>query len=141
MQIQANAAVETTVVAFMARASVSPCRILLCPRVNGASISALADTREAPTSVAAARVDRDGVYMCEQPLGRLVKPRLDFPPQRVVRLRIGSSPNARHVGGLNWFGRACRDYPEDLTLRLEYEPGRCGDHDTQLTPTYCRWSI
>jgi predicted transcriptional regulator len=39
-------------------------------------------------------------------------------------VRLGVKPDALHVGGLNLFGRSFGNYPQDLTLRLEYMPGR-----------------
>ena len=39
----------------------------------------------------------------------------------LVRIRIGVKPTARHVGGLNLFGRRFGNYPEDITLRITYE--------------------
>ncbi len=45
---------------------------------------------------------------------------LDLQPDRPVRVRIGVKPEAQHVGGLNLFGRAFGNYPQDLVLSLEY---------------------
>ena len=35
-----------------------------------------------------------------------------------VSIRIGIKPDARHIGGLNLFGRKFGNYPEDITLRI-----------------------
>jgi predicted transcriptional regulator len=37
-----------------------------------------------------------------------------------VSLRIGVKPDARHVGGVNLFGRNFGNYPQDLVVRLKY---------------------
>jgi predicted transcriptional regulator len=46
---------------------------------------------------------------------------LDLQRDRPIAVRIGVRPEARHVGGLNLFGRAFGNYPQDLILRIEYE--------------------
>jgi len=37
-----------------------------------------------------------------------------------LTIRLGVLPNARHVGGLNLFGRGFGHYPQDLLVRLTY---------------------
>ncbi len=37
-----------------------------------------------------------------------------------LSVRLGVSPQARHVGGLNLFGRGFGNYPQDLIVRLRY---------------------
>lgn len=39
----------------------------------------------------------------------------------VIRVRIGVSPDAQCVGGLNLFGRGFGNYPQDIGLRIEYD--------------------
>jgi predicted transcriptional regulator len=54
---------------------------------------------------------------------RLSDVRLDtlhIVPEQPISVRIGVRPDARHVGGLNLFGRAFGNYPQDLVLSLEY---------------------
>lgn len=48
---------------------------------------------------------------------------LKLEAQRLITVRLGVKPDALHVGGLNLFGRAFGNYPQDLVLRLEYLPG------------------
>ncbi len=43
-----------------------------------------------------------------------------------VAIRVGVRPDADHVGGINLFGRAFGNYPQDLELRIEYEMDRRG---------------
>jgi predicted transcriptional regulator len=40
--------------------------------------------------------------------------------ERYVSVQIGVKADARHVGGINLFGRAFGNYPQDITLRLLY---------------------
>jgi len=47
---------------------------------------------------------------------------LDLHPDRPIRVRIGVRPEARHVGGLNLFGRGFGNYPQDLALSLGFGP-------------------
>jgi predicted transcriptional regulator len=37
-----------------------------------------------------------------------------------ITVRIGVKPDARHVGGVNIFGREFGNYPQDIVLRLRY---------------------
>jgi hypothetical protein len=53
--------------------------------------------------------------------------------RRVITVRIGVKPDALHVGGLNLFGRTFGNYPQDLTLRIEYAPGSRSVGDSTLT--------
>ena len=43
--------------------------------------------------------------------------------ERLITVRLGVTPDALHVGGVNLFGSAFGNYPQDLSLRLEYLPG------------------
>jgi predicted transcriptional regulator len=39
-----------------------------------------------------------------------------------IRIRVGVQGTAENVGGVNLFGREFGNYPQDLELRIEYEP-------------------
>lgn len=39
-----------------------------------------------------------------------------------ISVRIGVKPDAANVGGLNIFGRAFGNYPQDIVMRMVYEP-------------------
>lgn len=45
---------------------------------------------------------------------------LDLEQERFITVRIGVEEGARHVGGINLFGRAFGNYPQGLVLRLLY---------------------
>lgn len=49
---------------------------------------------------------------------------LELNAGRPIVVRIGVRPDAENVGGLNLFGRAFGNYPQDLNLRIEYRTGR-----------------
>jgi predicted transcriptional regulator len=59
----------------------------------------------------------DGVRLSDVQLSAL-----DLHPERPISVRIGVRSDARHVGGLNLFGRAFGSYPQDLVLSMEHEP-------------------
>ncbi|MGH2561499.1 MAG: ArsR/SmtB family transcription factor [Thermomicrobiales bacterium] len=46
---------------------------------------------------------------------------LSLDASKAVTVRLGVKPDARHVNGLNLFGRAFGNYPEDLILRIAYD--------------------
>ena len=45
---------------------------------------------------------------------------LDVAARPYLSVRIGVRPDARHVGGVNLFGRGFGNYPQDLVVRLKY---------------------
>jgi predicted transcriptional regulator len=45
---------------------------------------------------------------------------LRIPDRPYLTVRLGVKPRARHVGGLNLFGRRFGNYPQDLVVRLKY---------------------
>lgn len=82
-------------------------------------------------------VTNDGAFIDGRPLSELTLNDLDLARQRLITVRIGVKPEALHVGGLNLFGHSFGNYPQDLTLRMEYapgqrsRPGRQSDSDVQ----------
>jgi predicted transcriptional regulator len=58
----------------------------------------------------------DGVQISDVTLADL---RLDA--GKAVTVRLGVKPDARHVNGLNLFGQAFGNYPEDLILRIAHD--------------------
>ena len=67
--------------------------------------------------VTAGGTSLDGVRLSDVAIGSL-----DLQPERPITVRIGVRPDARHVGGLNLFGRGFGNYPQDLVLSLEHGP-------------------
>jgi predicted transcriptional regulator len=58
----------------------------------------------------------DGIRVSDVRVGDLRLPENEY-----ISVRIGVKEDARHVGGLNLFGRAFGNYPQDLVLRLRHE--------------------
>jgi predicted transcriptional regulator len=69
-------------------------------------------------------VTSEGAFIDGRQLSTLTIAGLGIEPQHVISVRLGVKPDALHMGGLNLFGRSFGNYPQDLTLRLEYMPGR-----------------
>lgn len=67
--------------------------------------------------VSASGTSLDGVRLSDVRLDALGLER-----DRSISVRIGVRPDARHVGGLNLFGRGFGNYPQDLVLHLEHAP-------------------
>jgi predicted transcriptional regulator len=68
-------------------------------------------------------VTSDGTYIDGRSLSDVTVRDLALDQQRGITVRLGVKPDGLHVGGLNLFGRYFGNYPQDLTLRLEYKPG------------------
>ncbi len=78
-------------------------------------------------------VNKEGAFIDGHPLSTLTLRDLNIEQRPVISVRLGVKPDALHVGGLNLFGRTFGNYPQDLTLRLEYLPGqRAGNHQTAM---------
>lgn len=67
--------------------------------------------------VTAAGTTIDGMSLSGISIGQL-----DLRPGVPIRVAIGVRPDAANVGGINLFGRAFGNYPQDLALSLEFEP-------------------
>lgn len=69
-------------------------------------------------------VNSEGTFIDGHLLSDVTVDDLDIYRQRVITVCIGIKSDAVHMGGLNLFGHSFGNYPQDLTLRLEYSPGR-----------------
>jgi len=78
-------------------------------------------------------VNDKGSYIDGHPLSPITIHGLNFDKQRVLAVRIGVKGDALHTGGVNIFGHAFGNYPQDLVLRLEYLPGKVSGNDLDLT--------
>jgi len=65
-----------------------------------------------------------GSFIDGHPLSALTLRDLAIEGKRVITVRMGVKPDALHVGGINIFGRTFGNYPQDITLRLDYSPGQ-----------------
>jgi len=77
-------------------------------------------------------VNEEGAFIDGHALSPLTVRDLELDTERVITVRIGVKPDALHVGGLNLFGRTFGNYPQDLTLSIDYVPGRRSDIDAVL---------
>lgn len=68
------------------------------------------------------RVTPDGTWIDGVRVSDVTLTDLDLTGRPTVDVRIGVDAEARHVGGLNLFGKAFGNYPEDLTLSIGYRP-------------------
>ncbi|MEO6457759.1 MAG: helix-turn-helix domain-containing protein [Chloroflexia bacterium] len=68
-------------------------------------------------------VNKQGAFIDGHALSGLTIDDLDLTSCRVITIRLGVKADALHVGGLNLFGRSFGNYPQDLTLRVDYTPG------------------
>jgi predicted transcriptional regulator len=67
------------------------------------------------------RVTGDGTTVDGVKLSAIALEQLSLRPGDPVSVRIGVDSNARHVGGINIFGREFGNYPQDIVLSLEFE--------------------
>lgn len=66
------------------------------------------------------RVDDAGGWVDGIRVGDVALAHLGIAARPYVDVRIGVRADARHVGGVNLFGRAFGNYPQDLVVRLKY---------------------
>ena len=67
------------------------------------------------------RVDKRGTYLEKIHLSDVTLSDLDLMRQPYIAVKIGVSPQAEHVGGLNLFGQGFGDFQQDIVLRIGYE--------------------
>ena len=66
------------------------------------------------------RVDREGARVDGLKVSDVTLADLGLAERDFITIRIGVKPDARHVGGVNIFGRGFGNYPQDIFLRLRY---------------------
>jgi predicted transcriptional regulator len=66
------------------------------------------------------RVGEDGAFVDGEKLSEVRLADLKLEGSNHVAVRLEVKADARHVGGLNLFGRKFGNYPQDLVMRLEY---------------------
>jgi predicted transcriptional regulator len=76
-------------------------------------------------------VNSEGAFIDGHPLSGTTIRDLDIDHHGVFTVRIGVKPYALHVWGINLFGRTFGNYPQDITLRLEYTPGTRAEQSIQ----------
>jgi predicted transcriptional regulator len=66
------------------------------------------------------KVAEDGSYVDGMRISNVTLDQLRLEQARFISVRIGVKENARHVGGINIFGRSFGNYPQDIVLRLRF---------------------
>ena len=65
-------------------------------------------------------VTPQGSFIDDEPLSDVRVEQVEVPDRTHLSVRLGIKPDARHVGGLNLFGRKFGNHPQDLLMRLHY---------------------
>ena len=68
------------------------------------------------------KVAEDGSYVDGMQISNVTLDQLKIEQARFISVRIGVKENARHVGGINIFGRSFGNYPQDIVMRLRFRP-------------------
>lgn len=66
------------------------------------------------------RVNANGAFIDGEQLSGARIADLRLEEANHIEVRLGIKPEARHVGGINLFGRRAGNYPQDLLMRLRY---------------------
>ena len=66
------------------------------------------------------RVDQTGSYLESERVSETTLSDLSFESVPYLAVKLGVSPRAQNVGGMNLFGRRFGDFPVDLVLRVHY---------------------
>ncbi len=66
------------------------------------------------------RISQTGAMIDGESLSEIGMEALAIEANNHIAVRIGVKPDARHVGGINLFGRKFGNYPQDIVMRLEY---------------------
>lgn len=66
------------------------------------------------------RVDAKGAYLENVPVANVTVDELGLATYPYIAVRIGVSPEAEHVGGINLFGKGFGDFAQDVVLRIGY---------------------
>ena len=66
------------------------------------------------------RVTAEGSYLDDQRFGGVTLAKLALGANNHISVRLGIKARARHVGGLNLFGRKFGNHAQDLLMRVQY---------------------
>ncbi len=66
------------------------------------------------------RISQTGAMIDGESLSEIGMEALALEANNHIAVRIGVKPDARHIGGINLFGRKFGNYPQDIVMRLEY---------------------
>jgi predicted transcriptional regulator len=66
------------------------------------------------------QINQAGSYVDGMRVSSIALEALNIDASSFVSVRIGVKPDARHVGGMNLFGRQFGNYPQDIVMRIRY---------------------
>ena len=77
------------------------------------------------------RVNGEGSYLEDARIGDVTLADLSLEDMPYIAVRIGVSPQAQHVGGINLFGERFGDHPQAIILRIGYHMREGMDDDSK----------
>ncbi len=66
------------------------------------------------------RVDAEGTFLDGRRLSQVTICDLDLPARPYIAVRIGVDDDAENKGGMNIFGRAFGNHPQDIVMQIDY---------------------
>ncbi|MBL8160398.1 MAG: helix-turn-helix domain-containing protein [Anaerolineae bacterium] len=76
------------------------------------------------------KVSHDGSYVDGMRISGVTVGQLDLSQASFISMRVGVREDAHNVGGINIFGRAFGNYPQDIHLRVRYQMNANGTPST-----------
>ncbi len=68
------------------------------------------------------KVAEDGSYVDGIRISNVTLSQLRLHQARFISVRLGVKDDAKHIGGINIFGRQFGNYPQDIVMRLRFRP-------------------
>jgi predicted transcriptional regulator len=66
------------------------------------------------------KVDKSGSYIDSVPVSPVTLEDLNLHNQNYIKFSVGVKPDAKHIGGINLFGREFGDYAQDINMKIYY---------------------
>lgn len=66
------------------------------------------------------KVDNGGSFLDDVEISKVKLDELNLHMNKLISLRIGIKQNAKHIGGINIFGKQFGDYNQDIIMRIIY---------------------
>lgn len=73
------------------------------------------------------KVSEDGSFVDGVRVSAVSLPQLKIDQARFISVRVGVKEDARNVGGINIFGRAFGNYPQDIHMRIRHRTDPVGE--------------
>ena len=65
-------------------------------------------------------IDGDACYVNDTKVGESALAGMEIENKPYITVRFGNKPDAKYVGGFNFFGRKAGDYAQDIVMTIEY---------------------